>query len=89
MAIFLVTFCVMILVVVGMSVGVLLGGKPITGSCGGVGNALGENDYVCDMCGGDEAKCEELKQEGFSGSAAQNTEADLAVDVSRKSSSES
>ena len=46
-----------------MSVGVLLGRKPITGSCGGVGAALGEVDYECDLCGGDEAKCESLKSE--------------------------
>lgn len=82
MAIFLVTFCVMTLVIVAMSVGVLLGRKPITGSCGGVGDALGENDYVCDMCGGDEAKCEELKREGMPDALAAKT--DLAVDVSSK-----
>ena len=42
-----------------MSVGVLMGRKPISGSCGGVGSALGDDDYVCDICGGDESKCEE------------------------------
>ena len=46
-----------------MAVGVIMGRKPIAGSCGGVGAALGEEDYVCELCGGDEAKCEELKTE--------------------------
>ena len=43
-----------------MAVGVLFGRRPISGSCGGVGAALGEKDYVCDLCGNDESKCEEL-----------------------------
>jgi len=59
--IYLVGFAVMATVVMLMSVGVLMGRKPISGSCGGVGAALREKDYVCDICGGDEAKCEESK----------------------------
>ncbi len=47
------------LLVAAMAIGVLLGGKPISGSCGGVGAALGEDNYVCDICGGDPDKCEE------------------------------
>ena len=43
-----------------MAVGVIMGRKPISGSCGGVGNALGEPNYECDLCGGDEAKCESI-----------------------------
>ena len=42
-----------------MSVGILLGRKPIAGSCGGVGAALGEKDYNCDICGGDPKRCEQ------------------------------
>jgi hypothetical protein len=61
MAIFLISFTVMALVVVAMSVGVLMGRKPISGSCGGVGAALGEKNYSCDICGGDESKCEEQR----------------------------
>ncbi len=60
---FIVTLAALLLVVTAMSVGVIMGRKPITGSCGGVGAALGEDDYVCELCGGDESKCEELSQQ--------------------------
>lgn len=43
-----------------MAVGVIMGRKPISGSCGGVGAALQEPNYECDLCGGDEAKCESI-----------------------------
>lgn len=77
MGMLLVTFGVMLLVVAGMSVGVLFGRKPLTGSCGGVGAALGEKDYVCDLCGNDENKCKEINE--------QKTvpDSDLAYDASR------
>lgn len=67
MGMLLVTLLVMLLVVVAMSVGVLFGRKPIAGSCGGVGQALGQDDYVCDLCGNDENKCEEIRREDSSG----------------------
>ena len=51
------------LLIAGMAVGVLLGSKPISGSCGGVGAALGEKDYSCDICGGDIKKCEDSNSE--------------------------
>ncbi|BFM07000.1 (Na+)-NQR maturation NqrM [Halioxenophilus aromaticivorans] len=60
---FLVTLCVLLLVVGAMSIGVILGRKPISGSCGGIGAALDDPDYVCDFCGNDESKCEERQQE--------------------------
>jgi hypothetical protein len=62
MGTFLVTLIVMLMVVAGMAIGVIYGRPPLKGSCGGVGKALGEQDYVCDLCGGDEAKCEEKQQ---------------------------
>lgn len=61
MAVMIVTLVVMLLVVLGLAVGVLAGRKPLAGSCGGVGRALGEPEYVCPLCDGDEAKCEEEK----------------------------
>ncbi len=51
------TFVVLGIVILAMSVGVLLGGKPIKGSCGGM-SAIGM-DAVCDICGGNPNKCEE------------------------------
>jgi len=57
----LAALAIMLIFVVLMSVGVLFGRKPLKGSCGGMGAALGEKDYVCDLCGDDESKCEEIK----------------------------
>ena len=47
------------LLIAAIAIGVLMGGKPISGSCGGVGAALGEANYNCDICGGDPNKCDE------------------------------
>lgn len=47
----------MLLVVSAMSVGVILGRKPIAGSCGGLNN-LGLKQG-CDICGGKDEICEE------------------------------
>lgn len=56
---FFITLAVLLSIVAVMSVGVMMGRKPIAGSCGGVGAALGESDYVCDICGDDPNKCVE------------------------------
>lgn len=56
----LVALAVMLIFVALMSIGVIFGRKPLKGSCGGMGAALGEKDYVCDLCGDDESKCEEI-----------------------------
>ena len=56
MTLFLISFCIVLFVVLGMSVGVLAGRGPIKGSCGGM-SALGI-DTECDICGGDPNKCE-------------------------------
>ena len=53
----------MLLVVGAMSIGVIMGRKPIAGSCGGVGAALAEPDYICELCGNDPAKCVEENRE--------------------------
>lgn len=77
MAVFIVVLGVMLIVVVGMSIGVIFGRKPLTGSCGGVGKALGEKDYSCELCGGDEQKCESLN-------SGENMTTDLAIDATAK-----
>lgn len=53
---FVIAFSVMLLVIVLMSVGVMAGRKPISGSCGGIG-AVGI-DSTCKICGGNPNKCE-------------------------------
>jgi hypothetical protein len=80
MATLLVTLVVMLFVAFALSISVIAGRKPITGSCGGVGKALGEPDYVCQLCGGDEAKCAELKEN----SSAEKNADDLSYDASKK-----
>ncbi len=72
--IYLISFFVLLLIVVGMAIGVIMGRKPLTGSCGGVGKALGDPDYVCELCGGDEAKCEEQQNN-------KNKKTELAYEV--------
>lgn len=56
MDIMILTFVALLVIIVAMSVGVMLGRKPIAGSCGGM-SALGM-DTACDICGGDKARCE-------------------------------
>ena len=52
------SFILISLAVAGLSIGVLLGGKPIQGSCGGLNNFAGGG--ACELCGGDRDKCDEL-----------------------------
>ena len=72
----LITFAVLGLVIIAMSVGVLLGRKPISGSCGGMA-ALGM-DVACDICKGDKSKCDSEDSDDA------NMEYDLAVDATKK-----
>jgi len=53
-------FILLSLVIAGMAIGVIMGRRPITGSCGGIGAALGVKNYNCDICNDDPAKCEEV-----------------------------
>ncbi len=57
MTLWLIVFAAMLLLVAAMSIGVILGRKPISGSCGGLNN-LGLKDG-CDICGGKDEVCEE------------------------------
>ena len=47
----------MLMVMLLMSVGVLLGRKPVQGSCGGLNTIDGLSE--CEICGGDSSKCEQ------------------------------
>jgi hypothetical protein len=70
MAEFLLTIVILALIIAGMAIGAILQNKPITGSCGGVGAALGEENYNCDICGGDPNKCDEQDDENLAYSAS-------------------
>ncbi len=54
----LLSFLILGVLIIAMSIGVIMGRKPIKGSCGGVGAALKEKNYKCSMCDGDPEKCE-------------------------------
>lgn len=56
---FLIAFLLMVLIVVGMGLGVLLGRRPISGSCGGLG-ALGLK-ADCEICRGNRDLCKPSK----------------------------
>lgn len=61
-------FILLALVMTAMAVGVIVKGKPIKGSCGGIA-AIGMGT-ACDICGGDSQKCEKEKKKQSSGSEA-------------------
>lgn len=70
-------FSLMLLLVAAMAVGVLMGRKPISGSCGGM-SSLGM-EVACDICGGDKGKCEKETKEGI----AEQTSDDTFYDASK------
>jgi len=73
----LLAFLLLAFVIMVMSIGVLMGRKPIKGSCGGVGAALGEKNYNCDICGDDPNKCEDQQ-------ARSQVNDNLVVDVMKR-----
>ncbi|MGQ7247498.1 (Na+)-NQR maturation NqrM [Halomonas sp. V046] len=85
MTIYFVVLVAMLLVVGAMAIGVILGRKPIAGSCGGL-NQLGLKDG-CDICGGKDEVCEEeSKKRGGSERrrSDENRGLDLGYDASRR-----
>ncbi|MGK0440810.1 MAG: hypothetical protein ACJA0N_000605 [Pseudohongiellaceae bacterium] len=73
---FIITFCFIAFVIAAMAIGVIMGQKPIKGSCGGM-SALGL-ETACDVCGGDEKRCdkESKRVAGF-------PDTDLAYDATK------
>ena len=53
----LLSFIFILAMVAAMSIGVMRGRPPISGTCGGLNN-MGA-DGACELCGGDTSKCEE------------------------------
>ncbi|WP_114416385.1 (Na+)-NQR maturation NqrM [Marinospirillum perlucidum] len=80
MQMFLITLVVLGSIILMMSVGVLMGRKPIAGSCGGM-SALGM-ETECDVCGGNKDICETEQQKKLSRGKANAS--DLAYDASKK-----
>ncbi|QFU01346.1 hypothetical protein FIU83_06805 [Halomonas sp. THAF5a] len=84
MTLFLVVFAFMLLIVAAMAVGVIMGRKPIAGTCGGL-NQLGLKEG-CDVCGGKDEVCEEENRKR--GSARRRSDesrgADLGYDATRR-----
>lgn len=74
----LLVFLIMLLVVLGMSIGVIFGRKPIAGSCGGIANLGIEKE--CSICGGSREKCEEVNRDKQVDAVA----ADLAYDATKR-----
>lgn len=60
MSTIILAFVILLFIVVAMSVGVLMGRKPISGSCGGLANVGIEGK--CSICGDDPQKCEEVQE---------------------------
>ncbi|MCV6612948.1 MAG: (Na+)-NQR maturation NqrM [Amphritea sp.] len=60
MSTMILAFVVLGTVIVAMAVGVIMGRKPIAGSCGGLANVGIEGD--CEICGGNPAKCDEEQE---------------------------
>ncbi len=78
MSTMILTFVVLLVVIVAMSVGVLMGRKPISGSCGGLANVGIEGK--CSICGDDPQKCEEEQER----QGAEVQSADLGYEVKSK-----
>lgn len=55
---FVTVFGVFAVLIALMAIGVMVGRRPISGSCGGIGRINGDDD-ACAICGGDPVKCEE------------------------------
>lgn len=77
MGTFLLVLLIVGLLIAGMSVGVIFGRKPISGTCGGLG-ALGISSS-CDICGGSTQKCEDNRK----ASEADGVAEDLSYDATR------
>ncbi len=73
---FLVVFLAMLLVVGMMAIGVIMGRKPIAGSCGGIANLGIEKE--CSICGGSREKCEEVNRD------KDEAKTDLAYDATKR-----
>lgn len=84
MTIWLLALGVMLLLMAAMAIGVILGRKPIAGSCGGLNN-LGLKEG-CEVCGGKDEVCEEenRKQASQRRASDANRGMDLGYDATKR-----
>lgn len=75
MATMIFAFIFLMIVVAAMSVGVMMGRKPISGSCGGLANVGIEGK--CSICGDDPQKCEEEQERQKNSGADDNLSYEL------------
>lgn len=52
-------FLLMLVLIAAMAIGVIFGRRPISGSCGGIGQ-FGISSQ-CELCGGNPDRCEESR----------------------------
>ena len=71
---FLLALGLVLFLIAAMSIGVIFGRKPIAGSCGGVGKAVGGS---CSVCGRSSGTCETDEEE----LEEQANQADLAYNA--------
>lgn len=84
MTLFLVVLAFMLLIVGAMAIGVIMGRKPIAGTCGGL-NQLGLKEG-CEVCGGQDEVCEEENRKRVSARrrSDESRGADLGYDATRR-----
>ena len=67
-----ISFVIFFVVAVGMAVGVMFGRRPISGSCGGLGNKQGaDGKSSCSLCENPSDACRELRDRQTAGQAHQ------------------
>lgn len=85
MTTFFIVLGFMLLIMAAMAVGVIMGRKPIAGSCGGLNN-LGLKDG-CEVCGGKDEICEEENRKNRASARRRSDEsrgADLGYDATKR-----
>lgn len=80
LAIFGVTLAAFLLVIAGMAVGVIMGRREISGSCGGLGSSTPQNGEApsCSLCSDPDAACRELGRRMNSAHVAADPTAKIA-----------
>jgi hypothetical protein len=67
----IIAFVAFVVLFAAMALGVMLQGKPLRGSCGGISALMGTKK--CELCGGSPQLCEEMKQQQGKGSEKENS----------------